>query len=305
MILHESSFHNAQFVSSQYGEEARNFSETLEFISNLGWVTVDDGTITFTESGSAISSAEYADVNLARRILGGMRRCRGYDHILADYLVQFEIVDREIAQTPSTGGRIRESPIRNFLMDMRVVSYDSRDDRFVLDRCYADLYLWAKNILTSKVKGRFEQKLRQREEFGLSAEYAVFDYEKNRVGTQLSDQVRHISAEMPFASYDIESVTETQAGITPRIIEVKAVPADSYEFFWTHSEIEAAKILTDQYFLYLLPFANGMFDFSRLVVLQNPYETVYENTDSWYIENVVISCRRKHQGSSSREFESN
>jgi len=72
------------------------------------------------------------------------------------------------------------------------------------------------------------------------------------------------------------------------------VSADSYRFFWTASEIEAARLLGQSYFLYLLPSLGGqMFDLSKMMIIQNPYSTVYQSPNEWFVEEKVVLCSRK------------
>ena len=150
-----------------------------------------------------------------------------------------------------------------------------------------------RRTLLDKTKASLETTARRREQFGRSAEDAVFEYEKIRVGEQLANKVQHISKTLPFASYDIKSFTVDASSTVDRFIEVKAVSRQSYQFFWTQIELEAAKLLRDKYYLYLLPSDGKSFDFSELLMLENAYETVYENKDAWATEENVVLCQKK------------
>src|SRR5439155_26730503 len=92
-----------------------------------------------------------------------------------------------------------------------------------------------------------------REQLGLDVECAVVDYERDRLGKEWAGEVQHIAREYPFANYDIESVTLVRGKPSPRFIEVKAVSADSFRFFWSKEEVETARVLGTEYFLYLVP----------------------------------------------------
>ena len=106
--------------------------------------------------------------------------------------------------------------------------------------------------------------------------------------------VQHVSAKNPFACYDIKSVTLLDGKAIPRYIEVKAAPTYSYQFFWTASEMEAGRLLRAKYFLYLLPVARGgAFNLERMLILQDPIASVYQNRQEWLVEENVIVCRKR------------
>ncbi len=289
--LHGATLHGRQFIKARFEEQGRHFSETLEFITDLGWVRTASDELILSDECRGFGT--YSAGHVAEKIIHAMMTANAYASVLAEYLVQFNVVGNEVARRPSHQARLQESAIRNFLIDMTIVLYDSEHDRFVLKHDYVHLYFWAKNVRGPKTRRAFEAMSRQREELGSSAEYAVFEYERVRVGEELAAHVEHVSATHPFACYDVKSVTTTDDSNVPRYIEVKAVSPESYEFFWSAPELEAAKILSSRYFLYLLPVVSGNFDFSTLLILANPYETVYKNIENWLVEDNVILCRRK------------
>lgn len=106
-------------------------------------------------------------------------------------------------------------------------------------------------------------------------------------------KVDHVSSVTPFASYDIKSVTVHGDTAEARYIEVKAVPSDSFQFYWTASEVEVSRLFRGRYFLYLLPVVEGRgFDPTRLMIVGDPWTSVRQNSDKWLIEENVIVCRR-------------
>jgi hypothetical protein len=119
-------------------------------------------------------------------------------------------------------------------------------------------------------------------------------FEEKRLGLPWSTEVQHIAARFPAACYDIKSLTVEGSFASPRFIEVKAVPADSFQFYWTASEVEAARLLGASYFLYLLPVSGPTaFELECLQMVQNPYVNVYENPTTWSKDESVIVCRRR------------
>jgi hypothetical protein len=291
-ILREATLKRTGFVESRYKERAPNFSETVQFLSDIGWICQDQDQLNLTSMEFAREFTIPGDI--ADKLLETMTTTETvYGDLLARYLSRFTIVGNEAESRPATIRRFQESAIRNFLMDLGAVFYDGQHERFVLNQNYGHLYVWAKNVTGPKTKESLETTARRREQFGKSAEDAVFDYEKTRVGEQLANKVEHISRTLPFACYDIKSFTVDPSATVDRFIEVKAVSRHSYEFFWTQSELDAARLLRDKYYLYLLPSDGDSFDFSGLLVLENAYETVYENKNAWTIDENVVLCRKK------------
>lgn len=293
-ILSEATIYRIAFIESRYQERLPNFSETVQFLSDIGWACQDQDELTLSETSMQFAREFTIPRDIADKLLETMTTIETeYSDLLSRYLSRFNIVGDEVESRPGTIRRLQESATRNFLMELGVVSYDGQHDRFVLDQNYGHLYVWAKNVTGPKTKRTLETRAQRREQFGRSAEDAIFEYEKIRVGEQLANKVKHISKTLPFASYDIKSFTVDAGAIADRFIEVKAVSSHSYEFFWTQIELQAARLLRDKYYLYLLPSDGTGFDFSALLVLENAYETVYENKNTWTLEENVVLCRKK------------
>jgi Domain of unknown function (DUF3883) len=104
--------------------------------------------------------------------------------------------------------------------------------------------------------------------------------------------VQHIAREYPFANYDIESVTLVRGKPSPRFIEVKAVSPDSFRFFWSKEEVEAARLLEPDYFLYLVPVgSNRRADVNRIRIVENAFASICEDGRDWDIESDVLVCQ--------------
>lgn len=293
-ILSQATVYRIALIESRYKERVPNFSETVQFLSDIGWACQNQDELTLSETSMQFAREFTIPRDIAEKLLETMTTIESeYGDLLSRYLSRFNIVGNEVENRPGTIRRLQESATRNFLMELGVVSYDGQHDRFVLDQNYGHLYVWAKNVTGPKTKKTLETRAQRREQFGRSAEDAIFEYEKIRVGEQLANKVKHISKTLPFASYDIKSFTVDAGATADRFIEVKAVSRHSYEFFWTQIELEAARLLRDKYYLYLLPSDGQSFDFSELLIFENAYETVYENKDAWAIEENVVVCQKK------------
>ena len=296
-ILFQSTMHEKHFVETAYSERARNFVETLQFLKDMSWVKEQHGELALSDAGSTAYAAAQDDGEIRKRLTEALvEEVSPYRADLADYLLRFSLSGSNLAYRPSLSERLQQSPLRNFLMDIRAVTYRAADDTYLLEEGAADLYVWAINFRRSTSKEMLQSDAKHKEQLGFAAEIAILEYERDRVGARWAYKVEHVSARSPFACYDVKSVTVRSGDAVPRYIEVKAVPPDSYQFYWTRSEVEAAQLLKSKYFLYLLPVStSGGFDLKQILIVDDPYVSVYQNSEAWQIEENVIVCRRTKQ----------
>jgi len=294
-ILSQSTMRRRQFIEGSYGEQARYFQETLQFLKNINWVLDQQDELFLTSAGESASRQSQSDAEIRKRLTEAMiNEASPYQELLVEYLAQFKMADLDLVHRPPISDRLQESRLRNFLMDIGLVTYRAADDLYLLEEAGVELYVWAINHRRSSSHKRFETHAQQKEELGSRAELVVFEYEKRRVGAEWASRVEHISVDSPFACYDIKSVTFQESKVVPRYIEVKAEPTDSHQFYWTASEVEAARLLRTKYFLYLLPVAQGGgFDLKRMLIVQDPFVSVYQNSQAWLIEENIIVCRQR------------
>ncbi|TSA44023.1 DUF3883 domain-containing protein [bacterium] len=295
--LFQSTMHGKQFVETAYCERARNFAETLQFLKDINWVNERRGELILSDAGYAANSAAQDDEEIRKRLTESLiAEVNPYRADLADYLLRFRLSGVNLAYRPSLSERLLQSPLRNFLMDIRAVTYRASDDTYLIEEGAVDLYVWAINFRRSTSKQMLQFDAKRKEQLGFAAEIAILEYERDRVGTRWANKVEHVSAGSPFACYDVKSVTVRSCDAVPRYIEVKAVPSDSYQFYWTRSEVEVAQLLKEKYFLYLLPVStSGSFDLKRILIVDDPYVSVYRSSEAWQIEENVIVCRRTEQ----------
>jgi hypothetical protein len=292
-ILRQATHHQEAFVKSLYNERAAHYSETLLFLKQIRWVRNEGNALQLTAEADCFPTDTPHNPQANKAVAHAlMEDSSPYQSVLADYLVQFHVDDNRIIWQPSAQSRLKRGGVRNFLMELGMLSHQTEDDSYVLHNNVAYLYLWAKNIRGVKSKTELAQRALQKDRLGTSAEIAVLEFERDRVGAYWSQQVEHIAAKNPGACFDIKSVSLDGKAATPRFIEVKAVSANSYQFFWTASEVEAARLLGESYFLYLLPVSGpNAFDMPNLLVVGNAYSSVYGARHDWAVEENVVVCR--------------
>lgn len=294
-IVTQISIRRTEFVEARFVEQARNFPETVKFLEDIGWIRKDGNEFALTASGDAACKSIQDDKQIRTGIIEAIVGATSpYRELLADYVIRFSQMNSELGYRPPIAEQLHEGPVRNLLMDLRAVEYRAGDDMYVLVDDGIDLYVWAKNFKNTASRKSIEATHRRQEELGFAAELAVLAYEKERVGPKWASKVDHVASGNAFASYDIKSVTVNDDTTAPRYIEVKAVPSESLQFYWTASEVEISRLLRGRYFLYLLPVGAGSgLDPTRLVILDDPWISVRQNSDKWLIEENVIVCRRK------------
>src|SRR5205823_5962163 len=131
------------------------------------------------------------------------------------------------------------------------------------------------------------------EQFGHDAEIAVLRFERHRLRNYpaVAARIEHVGVTDVSAGYDILSFTETSStgAFADRLIEVKAVSVINWHFYWSRNELEAARKLGRNYFLYLVPACKNGFDIANVRIIQNPFKRIYLNTESWFRQEELLS----------------
>ncbi len=293
-VLSQSTLRGQRFVEQAFMEQARNFAETRQFLQDMEWIEERSGQLFLTKAGVIACEQVADDEQIRSHLLETLSNVvNPYRRDLAGYLGHFRLSGSRLTYRPSLSDRTKQRPIRDFLMDMHVVSYRKADDTYLIEPDAADAYIWATNFRSSSTNA-FHADAKRKVDLGFAAEVAVFEHERMRVGSQWENSVEHVSRESPFACYDIKSVTIEGELSIPRYIEVKAVSIESYKFYWSQAELEAAQILGSKYFLYLVPLhAGGQFDLPGMLVISDPYESVYLNSKAWRLEQDAVICSKR------------
>lgn len=283
------------FVKSAYLERAQNFDETCLFLIGIEWVEEEGSCLDLTANGREISQRCSNDVELRDQILRALIGISNpYQRHLTEYLCCFNLRGEELTYRSPVSVRAKQGSVRDFLMDLHAVLYDPAQNAHVISSHATDLYIWARNARSITAKA-IELANARKADIGFDAELLALEYERQRVGPQWTHLVEHISAESPFACFDIKSVTAENKDLQTRYIEVKAISATSPKFYWTRSEIEAAQLLRSRYFLYLLPVSPDRrnFDLNQLLVVSDPYINVLQNPNGWELQSDVVVCSKR------------
>jgi hypothetical protein len=214
-----------------------------------------------------------------------------YRREMMAYLRRFHVQDGAAIYRPSVELQSAESAVRNYLIDLGVLSYDERASCYLVAREHSSLYSLAwqdQGVSPSQLR----QRMQAREALGMQAELAILRSERLRVGSQFENRVIHIAAQDVAAGYDILSLTLARdKGRVPRYIEVKAVPASTYCFYWTENELAMAKLFGTWYYLYLVPVGpGGCIDADAVRIVPDPHSAMLGPGSRWIVETGIVKC---------------
>jgi hypothetical protein len=284
-IINASSLLNEEFLRKRFLTKSVYFKETVDFLRDLGLIFNNQGNIQLLPSFK-ILLLKIKDINnpeqkikefLINIILNKkLLVCKS----LYDFLANFKLKDGEYSFKPAPSQRYKSSGPRNFLMELGIIKLSLDQKNYILLNEYQK-----PTLIKNKRKITLEEFLKNKkadEEIGRVAELEVLKYERKRLAKfpALVKKIKYISPKDVSAGYDIISFDESSS--LERYIEVKAVAALEHKFNWTRNEIEKAKFLREQYYLYLLPHSGRKeFNIENLKIIRDPFVNIYKNKKVW------------------------
>ena len=298
-IINKLSLLRLDFVKAKYLKTAQSFSEKVEFLKEIALIKIKDNKIIPAKKYKAFLN-DLIDAKLSRKMaqqffLRSMLSGRhSFSEYINEYLSYFEMNNKQCEFSPTAALRLKYKGIRNILMDLEFVFFDSAENKyFISDGSLPILKLFRDSQLLSIEE--FLKVREKREKIGLEAELQIMLYEKRRLSRvpSLAKKIEHIAIKNIGAGYDIKSFEYEvdKLGIPiHRYIEVKAVSAMDYKFYWTRNEIEKAKYYKNQYYLYLLPVrCNEQFEVNAMKIFCNPYSSIYKDEKAWIRTEELLS----------------
>lgn len=296
-IINSSSLLSEEFLKKQFLKKSMYFKETLDFLGGLGLILYNQGNIRLLPSFSILLTKE-KDANNAEQ---GIKKfliniifnknlsiCKP----LYDFLGNFKLIDAEYSFKPTLSQRSKFSDSRNFLMELGIIELTIDQKSYILSSEYYELaQIKNKRKVTLK---NFLKNQKVNEEIGKAAELEVLKYERNKLSQfpPLVKKIEYVSPEDVSAGYDIISFDESS--FSEIYIEVKAVASFEHKFYWSRNEIDKAKFLRGQYYLYLLPHTGKKeFRIKDLKIVRDPFINIYENIEKWERTQEVLSFYMK------------
>ena len=144
-------------------------------------------------------------------------------------------------------------------------------------------------LISIKIKRKItlkqlEKNLEHQKKIGDIAEEIVLNFEKNRLKNlgfeDESNKTRRISIDFANAGYDIESFNgKTNDGLPDRFIEVKGTTKKELDFHWSINEINTAKNLGSNYWIYFVSEIDvqNKISINEPKMINNPYDHIFSN----------------------------
>jgi hypothetical protein len=289
-VLRDSRVTAKEHIERKFLELATNYETTVKFLEVIGIIQTKKGKVSLVGNNLCLMDQRH-NSNFSRLIINLItQKNNSYRKEIFEYFSRFKVDNGIAKHRPTDEERSAESSVRNYLMELGAVSYDNENKQYTLNSEYNAFYAQAMETIVSEYQFKCQQ--RKKEDIGLAAEVAIYSYEQQRVGKQYEHLIEHVAKRNIAAGYDIKSVTVySTATIVPRYIEVKAVPCETFQFYWTANEIAVAKQFQSWYYLYLLPVSrNGSFNCDKLYVINDPQSTIFNKESAWTVEHDVVCC---------------
>ena len=191
VVLLEAELTTQEHLKRRFQERATNFELTLEFLIDIDAVRHEDDRLTFSSSMEAALSETNRESIKSEIIALMAQRKSTYQSEAFEYLRHFILIDGFATYKPADSERSAESPVRNFLMEVGVVSYLTAEDRYVITSENNFLFTlaktWASKPLTPLA---FEAARKRKEDIGYKAELFILDYERERLGEEFFSKIR-------------------------------------------------------------------------------------------------------------------
>lgn len=125
------------------------------------------------------------------------------------------------------------------------------------------------------------------EKQGEAAEQFVLEYEKKRLDKSQENKIKQISKIDVSAGFDIISFSSSRSKEYDRYIEVKSYLNSDIHFYWSKVEINTAKKLSDNYYIYIVDINKMKEEGYNPRIIKNPYKVIFSN-EEWNFETESI-----------------
>lgn len=290
-IVNESSLSQKEFIEKTYLRNATHFDETVNFLQELGLIETKENQVVlkprYKELLNELKESQLPKQIAQKFIVNCLLNERSsFSEYLNEFLYRFRLANGQYEFRPSFSERLKYSGLRNFLIDLEFLYFDSTQLKYVVTDEYFSAF--AELRKSHEVSPDEFLKIRQRkEEIGRAAELQILEYEKERLWEfpDLVEKIEHTAVKDVTVGYDIKSfedkLNENSEHVS-RFIEVKAVSVSDYGFNWTRNEIEKARLYRENYYIYLLPVVGkNRFNLKGLRIIGDPYSNVYKDDSKW------------------------
>jgi hypothetical protein len=275
------------FLRQRYLERGLHFDASVEFLATLGLFSVSDNAIHLSEDLRSELLLSFSEHRAEREIISLilhrlLRSGNRFAEIVGDFLGRFQLRENDYRFKPQFEENLALAGVRNFLIELEVIEYDTANSEFVLIDPSVSVSLM---IHPRRRVGRkeHEQILEKRQEIGRLAELEVLRYEQNRLRDfpDFALLIEHTAESDVAAGFDIKSFEadlDEEGNPISRFIEVKAVSPIDFQFHWSRNEIDFAWNCGPRYYLYLLPVLSfRTFDTDGLRIIADPAHCLFDS----------------------------
>lgn len=266
--------------SHLHGKRLQSISEVVNYCKQFNWIEISGDEVSVVpETKHYLKKRNHLNTWLIESTINYLFQ----KNIFRDNMFTYDVVHSCI-RFKSELLPLHYSDIRNMLQNQGffIVSENTRVRNFYVNSSYtAFVSKKCVNYRKSQSLNQLKVKLLENEKIGEQAEMFVYEYEKKRLGFSSANKVKIISSIDVSAGYDIISFNTEHSSKADRFIEVKAV-TDRLEFYWSNNEYETAKLLGEQYFLYLVSLSKIQDKNYTPEIIQNPAEKIM-GSDNWLI----------------------
>lgn len=300
-VISDTNLNTVEFIKRRYEDSEVDFDISLSFFEVFGFVEVKQGKIVPASEFKLLVGESKLEVGKFKElVIESLLSTSDQSDFINDFLQLFTNVRDDLILQLTTDERLKYSEVRNLFVELELMHYDAAEDLYHVDsRLQSRVSAAIQKGHTRLSAEQFAQLLADQSRVGAGAELTIIKYERNRLGgyPKLSEKIEHIALTDVRAGFDIKSweVPEHDGDTIERCIEVKAVSKEDFRFLWTTNEMEVAARLANSYYLYLLPvISDGEYDLEQLEIIQNPYQNVFLNEESWTkSENVYTIWKSK------------
>lgn len=290
-----------QFCIGQNFSIARSFDAILVLSQFLDFITVENDSLRINEPALPafeITKNDYFNrEHFFRCLIASLGKSDALELLFPPSSIKID---------PATSGYfildssipVKFFPVRNLLLNVQFLERaPSNSSHLIVNNRFSNFFrisvVESINLLLPK-KGKLTLKdlkasLLAREEKGTEAEVYVLEIEKKRLNGHPSlSMVTRISETRVDAGYDIDSLLNHESVFIDKFIEVKSY-ADEIAFFWSKNEVETARELGENYYLYLVDRRRMNDATYQPKSISDPYRKIFLNeywrkeTQNWKI----------------------
>ena len=272
-------------LERRFGESARGFTETKSLLQALKVLISEKNTIKPGPKQKEMFDALVLNADFFCRLLARMiTTSRGRFGQEARLIFRDFNVGRGEPEIWISAFESKYFAMRNLFIELGAIRIDHANEKYVIGTPFLDIFIEVRYSKGSSLKA-LSSDLTRKEELGQRTEQHVLKYEQEVVGQRYRHMIQHIAQENTTAGFDIASVrvNENTGRCRLRLIEVKAVSPRDWQFTFTMNEVRTATENKEAYFLYLVPVVRGEPVVNKMLVLQNPLDTLNDSSE-WNIE---------------------